>query len=440
MKLIRKFLSFFSPVEVISLLSALTISTFLIIPAFTKRDYNEVNQNKDYIFADELVYHTYGGNPVDLFDTYFYLVYEESSDGFKAELIKTMNELIVPHHILFDRHHDYFALSPANPRFPTEEDRNTLPLVHNLKYVNDHKGERIKIEKPLYELLYAGKKYTLNTPQNAFNMFIGELYDYWSPFFKKDNSAKDPLVNEIERQKVERLQSFIPLSTEDINATLILEEVANEYFVTFNAFNGSGDDLSISVGAIAKGMMTDILARELKTRGYTKGYIFGGGSSITFLGRGFYGSDYPINLANINPESTKGYALRFARSDQYQMSTSGIYEGQRFMFEGQEIIRSHIIEPRSGYPVQNTHQAVNITSATLSCLDLDYLTTTLTILPVDVGVSFVQEKYKDHEVNIAYLGKDESGWFIQKTDGYPGRFTTLFEQNSEYREKFLDLL
>lgn len=436
MNLIKKFFRTFAPIEVIVLATAVTISTFLTIPLFTANSKPEILES---VFPDAVVYNIHGGKAVNIFDTSFYLRYEKSNDTVINELIKTLNEELIPHHKLFDRHNDYFAVEPRNPALPTAEERTTLPRIKNLKYLNDHKGEVVEIAKPLYDLLVAAKAYSINTPQNAFNMFIGDIYDFWSPHIGGAyNSELDPLYNEARRNELRALQSYIPLTAEDINATLKLWTENGKYYATLYEFNNSGPNLSISVGALAKGLMTDILAAALTAKGLVNGYINGGTSSMTFLKAGIFNKPMPIKLPDLRFKDE--FSARFSRPDQYAMSTSGIYAGGRFIHEGREIIRSHIVDPITGYPAQHSHQFVNVNSSTLSGLELDYLTTTLTVLTVSDGVAFLNEKYATADINVIYGGLDDNGYFLVRNNDFPSKNAGKIEVNSAYRESFLDFL
>jgi thiamine biosynthesis lipoprotein ApbE len=438
MKLIKKIFSIFSALEVIILMVAITVSTFIIMPVFAPSETSEEPVSARNLFPSARAYNT-EGKRVDIFDTIFYVRYIQESDTILNEIVNVLNDYLVPYHKLFDRHNDYFAVLPVNESAPTYDEKQTLPRLHNLKYVNDHIGQEVEIAKPLYDLLSVGLDYTLHTPNNAFNMFIGELYDFWSPHLDIDyDTSEDPLYNPERKTLLEELVTYIPLTEEEIENTLKLRSEGNKYYVTFNEFNNSGSKLSISVGAIAKGMMTDILNDALVYRGLTKGFINGGRSSISFLSDGFAGKPLEITLGDIGAGAD--YAFKFTRNGKYQMSTSGIYEGSYFDYEGETIIRSHIINPLTGYPAQRNHHVVNLASDTLSGLELDYLSTSLIVLPEQDGLEFLTTKYGQHDINVVYGGYEEEGWYISYNANYPGGNAPSMIVNSQYREKFLDLL
>ena len=453
MKLIKKILSLFSAAEMLILILSVTISTFIIIPVFSN-DKNDKVTNARNLFPSEQVYNTAGAK-VDIFDTIFYVRYvtkpapqndsQSASDVVANEIVKVLNEYLVPYHKLFDRHNDYFAVKPANEKMPTNEEKETLPLIHNLKYINDHIGEEVEIAKPLYDLLKISSDYSINTPNNAFSMFIGDVYDFWSPHIGLEyDKNNDPIYNAERKVELEELVSYIPLTESEINETLILRDTGDKYYVTFNEFNNSGEKLSISVGAVAKGMMTDILHDALIVRGLTDGYINGGQSSIAFLESGFDGKPLEVKLKDIGAadfNEFKRSAFKFTRDDKYQISTSGIYEGSYFYDDDENlIIRSHIVNPLTGYPIQHDHRAVSIVSNTLTSSDLDYLSTTLTVLERNEGLSFIKENFPDNDINLAYIGVDNKGWYVAHTDDFPGENSSKFSVDSNYREIFLDFL
>lgn len=431
MKFLKKLIAQFTPLELIVLMVSLTVSSFIIAPVVFPAEVAKPLEERT-LFPSVAPYNTLG-DKVDVFDTLFYIQYEGSSESETVfnEIIDVMNEYLVPYHKLFDRHNDYFAVLPVDESAPSVHERETLPLIHNLKYINDHKNEEIEIDEVLYNLLYTSHQYSLNTPENAFNMFIGGVYDFWEPHLQGKDKNNDPLLNEERRLLLEELVDYIPLSKVDIENALTFRVSEDKHYITFNDVDNVGEDLSISVGATGKGLMTDILEEALLTRGLTAGYINGGRSSVTLLEDGFGGKELPISLGSIRNNFASTY--KFVRHGKFRMATSGTYEGFRFTHNEQEILRSHIIDPQTGYPASHSHLAVNITSNTLTGLELDYLTTSLLVLNESDGRAFIKEKFMEHDLNIAYAGRDSDGtWFVHTSQGYPGGNNSRFEVFSPF--------
>lgn len=429
--LFRKIRANFSNFEFLIIGLSLTISLILTLVAviYENPSYKKVLQP---LFPTVVIRNSEGSR-VYAFDTEFYVSYENTNENMMGEVRSVLDEYLVTYHKYFDRHNEYYAVEPVNPARPTLEEYETLPRLHNLHYLNTHLGEKIEIAFPLFDILTKGKDYSLNTPNNTFSLFIGSVYDFWKPHTTPNtNKANDPLNNEEKRNELERLTSFIPLSQEDINSTLILEEENGKYYATLNAFNGAEvEDFSISLGALGKGYMADVLKEVLTEKGLVNGLIYAGASTITFLKNGIYGEAFNINMANIIV-GEEGPSFSFSRRDQYQMSTSGIYGGFTFVQDGQKIIRSHILNPQTGYPAQNRQQLVSVVSNTLSGLELDYLTTTLTVLTETEGITFLQENYQSEDINYIFLGENEEGYYARRSEGFPGGNTKNFTLNNKY--------
>ncbi|MFA5660350.1 MAG: hypothetical protein WC968_03010, partial [Bacilli bacterium] len=79
MKLIKKVFSIFSALEVIILMIAITVSTFIIMPVFAPRETSEEPVSARNLFPSARAYNT-EGKRVDIFDTIFYVRYIQESD------------------------------------------------------------------------------------------------------------------------------------------------------------------------------------------------------------------------------------------------------------------------------------------------------------------------------------------------------------------------
>lgn len=421
----------FSKLELLILGLALTTSLILITITITyeKPTYTEMLQP----LFPRLVIRDVNGSRVDAFHTEFYVAYENTEESILEQVKDVLDEYLVSYHKQFDRHHEYFAISPENEARPTLEEQTNLPRLHNLYYLNHHLDEKVEISKPLYEILFKGKEYTLNAPEGAFNMFIGSLYDFWTPLTQPGgNKNNDPLNNELKRLELERLLTFVPKTINEVNDTLLLEEQDDKYYATLKSFNEAQvGDFSISLGALAKGYMADILEDVLTKKGLVNGLLYGGASSITFLKNGIYGQPFKMNVANIIPSRNEP-SFTFSRSDRYRMSTSGTYNGFIFEHNEEKVIRSHILNPISGYPAQKSQQLVSVLSKTLTNLELDYLTTTLIALDETSGLDYLEEKYATEDYQFIYLGENNEGYYAIKSSGFPGGENNEFYLDSAF--------
>ena len=95
----------------------------------------------------------------------------------------------------------------ANPSRPTSEEQANTPLVHNVKYINDHLGEFVEVDFALYDLLTKPKSLRF-FPKGILTRFLGELTDFWTDIlgYEEYPTALDPTVN-IDKKKRTRIHS-----------------------------------------------------------------------------------------------------------------------------------------------------------------------------------------------------------------------------------------
>lgn len=441
---LKAFLRKFSRAEIVIVTIGLLLSLTLVSVAYGyESKYGHKLPNYKVVQATAEIKDTKyvaGGEKIFPFHTPFYVAYDfsgASEQVVRPQIESILNEYLISYHKLFDRHRLYYVNHDA-----PETERK---LLHNLKYINDHLNEEVEIAAPLYELLEHALNFTLNAPNGAFNLFIGELYDFWQPRVDvSKNVSKDPHNSSQSYDALMDIVANIPQTAAEIMATLKLRRSGDKYYAQLNKFNDNV--VSISVGALGKGYMTDILKQLLQQNNFTNGYIFGGASSLTFLSDAM-AEKTPVRLPSVKHESSPPYdrdmgtSYAFTRRDAFSISTSGTYDGYRFKdSEDNLIIRSHIINPTTGFPAQQGHELVSVVSNKLSGLELDYLTTVLIVLSEADGIAFLANNYANRDVNVFYLGSNSENYYAHFTRQFPGGKNSILDQISQYREKFLDLL
>jgi thiamine biosynthesis lipoprotein ApbE len=143
-------------------------------------------------------------------------------------------------------------------------------------------------------------EYTKYT-KGYFNLFVGELTNFWDICFKKASEIYtdqdfekfkeiEPHFSLESKTNLENIVKAIPKTNEEIDKVLVFNDETKE--VIFNSLkdenNNSLGKISISTGGVAKGYATDILKEKLNEAGYKDGYLFSGGSSILSLGEPIY--------------------------------------------------------------------------------------------------------------------------------------------------------
>ena len=138
----------------------------------------------------------------------------------------------------------------------------------------------------------------------------------------------------------------------------------------------------IDLGGIAKGYISDRLKEYLENEGVEHGLIDLGGNMLTLDGR-YDGTNFRIGLQE--PFADTGTAMAVVSVNDKSVVTSGDYE--RY-FEKDGVIYHHILDPDTGYPVQNDLDQVTIISD--QSVDGDALSTTCFAMGLEDGLQLIR--------------------------------------------------
>ncbi len=143
------------------------------------------------------------------------------------------------------------------------------------------------------------------------------------------------------------------------------------------------DGMTIDLGAIAKGYITDKIAQLFRDRGVSSGYLNFGGNVFT-IGRKPDGRAWNIGIQDPLGLRDQSIVGSVAVADQ-AVVTSGIYE-RGFDLDG--VRYHHILDPATGSPVQNELAGVSIISD--NAFDADALSTTVFTLGAEKGAQLIE--------------------------------------------------
>ncbi len=168
-------------------------------------------------------------------------------------------------------------------------------------------------------------------------------------------------------------------------------------YVGNNRIAISGNEITLKsgtmldLGAVAKGYASDKISDRMKSLGIDSALINLGGN-IMLVGANPDGNDWAIGLKDPSGEGNLGI---ISASD-CSIVTSGNYE-RYFTAEGKKY--GHIINPDSGYPVDNDLLSVTIISESSTLGDA--LSTALFVKGFDGAVSYYKENKNDFEMILA---------------------------------------
>ena len=144
----------------------------------------------------------------------------------------------------------------------------------------------------------------------------------------------------------------------------------------------SDPDARIDLGGIAKGYIADRLKDYLEEEGVRHALINLGGN-MAAVGDRYGGGPFRIGLQK--PFASEGTAMTSVEITDQSVVTSGCYE--RY-FEKDGTIYHHILDPRTGYPIQNGLYQVTIISD--SSADGDALSTACYALGLEKGMELIE--------------------------------------------------
>ncbi len=197
-----------------------------------------------------------------------------------------------------------------------------------------------------------------STTAGAFDVTISPLVDLWK------RSGENGLLPS--REEIERARSNI--GTEGI----ILDNNNN--------LSMERDGIELDLSGIAKGYAVDQAISVLKANGVKSGLVEAGGDMYCF-GQGPRNKKWRIGVRNPRKNSLIGVLTLRDKA----VATSGDYY-RFFIKDGKRY--SHIIDPRTGYPVSGNPMSVTVIAP--DCLTADALATAITVMGPSEGLRFAE--------------------------------------------------
>jgi thiamine biosynthesis lipoprotein len=173
---------------------------------------------------------------------------------------------------------------------------------------------------------------------------------------------------------------------------------------------GAGVDL----GGIAKGYAADLVSDYLKEQGVTQAILDFGGNILT-IGR--KNEERPWIIGLQRPDMRRGIYLGTVPAEDISVVTSGVYE--RF-FEENGVRYHHLLNPDTGFPVENRLEGVAILSDV--SMTADGYSTALFGLGLEDGLAAAN---RSDEIEAIFITADKK---VYLSDGIAGEFQLLDEE------------
>lgn len=274
-------------------------------------------------------------------------------------------------------------------------------------------NESTKVSDELYEVIKSSLEYAKST-EGKFDPTIGPLVEAWG--INSDN-ARVPSVEEIDNYK--------PLI--DYNLIEMNDEKKEIYL--------PNEGMILDLGAIAKGYAADKLQTHLVSKGI-KHAIINLGGNIIIVGERFEENElgnktWRIGIRDPQSKNSDDAIARIYVSDK-TIVTSGIYE-REFYDEKTKKYYHHILDPDTGYPVDNNLASVTIIAD--SSTDADALSTSVFSLGLEKGRQYVENI---DGIDAIFINKDNE---IYKTSGVDKLYNfELLKENVVNTDNIKDIL
>jgi FAD:protein FMN transferase len=202
-------------------------------------------------------------------------------------------------------------------------------------------------------------------------------------------------------------------SENELDKTLPLIDYSQIDFMDDNKVMLKSEDMSVNLGAIAKGTIADAVKHYLIGEGVRSALINLGGN-ILLLNSKLDGSDFVIGIQN--PNDDRGAYLMSINVSDKAMVSSGDYE-RFFEYDGE--IYHHILNPKTGYPATTNIKQVTIVAPNSQMAD--GLSTSVLLVGLKDGIDLIEST---EGVEAVFITKDKK---IYITDG--------LRCHSEYEEQ-----
>ena len=237
------------------------------------------------------------------------------------------------------------------------------------KFNNSDIGIVYPISRDFYKVIISSR-YFFDITDGAFDVTVNPLVELWG--FSKKSLEKIPAQNEIDQ-----ILKSVGMDN------LIIEE---------NRKITKKNDVTIDLSAIAKGYAVDKISEYLKNLSIKNHMVEIGGEVRT---SGFnlnnnkwkIGIQYPSFQRSLNKTA---YSLinphTVIKISNMSIATSGDYRNY-YDINGRRY--SHIISPKTGYPVENKIISVSVLSK--ECLNADALATALMVMGIEDGIDLIEQ-------------------------------------------------
>jgi len=263
-------------------------------------------------------------------------------------------------------HQEFKRLSNIFNRYDPNSELSRLNKTYNLPF---------SVSGDLIEILALSRHITILT-EGAFDVSQGVLYSFWKSLIDEGQIVTFP-----DQELIAKLKNSAGMEAIEIDFVKRTVSIKQKGLV-------------VDLGGIAKGFMVDKAVSRLKQQGINSALINAGGDMYC-LGKN-RGKPWRIGIKD--PEKLDSL-LETKQLTNQAITTSGSYE-QFFRFKDQDY--SHLIDPSSGYPVNNSIVSVSVIAE--EAVLADALATAFFVIGIDGIEKFLVKNPKTAKILVVVKG------------------------------------
>ena len=285
---------------------------------------------------------------LDVFDTFSQVVVYADTQEDAQEILQEVHDELKNYHQLFDIYHAYEG-------------------VNNLYTVNQNAGiAPVAVDEAVYELVAFGKEMFVQTGGKT-NIALGSVLSVWHEY--RELGLADP-----EHAAVPSVEELLCAAQHtDVDQVVLDEEKKTVYL--------ADPQMSLDVGAIAKGYAVERTARKLEAQG-VQSLLMSIGGNLRSIGKKEDGTPWRAGVQNPDLTAAEQNLTVIDLTDA-SLVTSGSYQ-RYYTVDGKQY--HHIIDPDTLYPAEYSW-AVSVLAEDSGLADA--LSTALFAMPVEEGKALV---------------------------------------------------
>ena len=253
--------------------------------------------------------------------------------------------------------------------------------------------EAVKVKPETFEVIKRAKKIAEDS-DGLFDVSIGALTNLWKI---GDEAARIPEKSEI-TQAIKHID-YNKITLDEKNQTVKLEE----------------QGMALELGGISKGYIGSGVTKIFKKHGITTAIINLGGNVVVMGTNPNHKEGWNVGVQD--PDQVRGAVVGTQRVKDGAIITSGIYE--RYLEKDGKKYH-HIMDPKTGYPLDNNISGVTVFAPT--SFDGDSYSTALFMLGIENGLEFIN---RSEGFEVVYIDKDKG---VHLSDGLKDSFELTNEE------------